>query len=189
MRRLVSFMHISLDGFATEAKGSMDWITVDNEMFDYSGMQTDRSDTALYGHGTYDIMQAYWPTAADKPDASKHDIEHSRWYKDVEKIVISKSLKGKTLSNARIVCDDVANEILKLKKASGKDIVMFGSPTLTLSLLQENLIDDYWLFLNPILLGQGKNIFNGLRKILKLKLVESKAFASGVVCLHYAVSS
>jgi len=186
MRKLVSFMHISLDGFTTNSKGQMDWIRTDVEMFDIAGQQTLRSDTALYGRGTYEIMEAYWPTAADQPNATKHDIEHSAWYKSVQKIVVSKTLKGFEVKNAEIISENLPDEISKLKKEKGKEIVMFGSPTLTRSLMDENLIDEYWLFINPILLGQGNPLFKNLSHEIKLRLLMSKTFASGVVCLHYS---
>jgi dihydrofolate reductase len=186
MRKLVSFMHISLDGFTTNAKEQMDWIVADEEMFDIAGQQTLKSDTALYGRGTYKIMEDYWPTAADQPNASIHDIEHSVWYKSVQKIVVSKTLKSSEIKNAKLFSVHLQDEIRKLKNEKGKEIVMFGSPTLTRSLMNENLIDEYWLFINPILLGQGNNLFKNLSHEIKLKLLMSKTFASGVICLHYS---
>ena len=186
MRKLVSFMHISLDGFTTNSKGQMDWILADQEMFDIAGEQTLKSDTALYGRGTYNIMEAYWPTAADQPNATKHDIEHSAWYSSVQKIVVSKTMKNSEIKNLRLFSENLQEEIRKLKNEKGKEIVMFGSPTLTRSLMDENLIDEYWLFINPILLGQGNSLFKNLSHEIKLKLLMSKTFASGVICLHYA---
>jgi len=188
MRKLVSFMHISLDGFTTNSKAQIDWIRTDQEMFDIAGQQTLKSDTALYGRGTYEIMQAYWPTAADQPNATKHDIEHSAWYKSVQKIIVSKTLKGSEVKDAEIISENLPDEIRKLKEEDGKEIIMFGSPTLTRSLMDENLIDDYWIFVNPILLGQGIPLFKDLTHEIKLKLVLSKTFTSGVVCLHYATN-
>lgn len=185
MRKLVLFMHVSLDGYTAGPNGEMDWIKVDDEMFEFANQQTNRSDTALYGRGTYKIMQDYWPTSADKPDASNHDIVHSKWYNEVEKIVVSSTLKGTRLSNARIISDNVAGEVQKLKNSEGRDIIMFGSPTLAKTMMQENLIDDYWLFVNPILLGKGALLFTTLKNHLNLKLVSHKALSSGVVCLHY----
>ena len=185
MRKLVSFMHVSLDGLIAGPKGEMDWITVDEEIFDYAGNRTNESDLALYGRVTYEMMESYWPTAADQPGASRHDIEHSTWYKKVAKVVLSRTLKGKSLPNTKIVSDNLATEIAQLKKTSGKEIVMFGSPGATQSLAQENLIDEYWLFVNPIILGQGAPFFKGIKQASKLKLKKSHAFSSGVVCLHY----
>jgi dihydrofolate reductase len=185
MRKLVLFMHTSLDGFTTDSKGKIDWIQIEDEMFDYAGQRTNEADTALYGRGTYQIMESYWPTAADKPGASKHDIEHSGWYNHVDKIVVSKTLKPADHPQIRIISENLVTEIRKLKQKTGKDIIMFGSPTLAQSLMQENLIDDYWLLMNPILLGQGNPLFRGLKNEIKLKLILSKTFVSGVVCLHF----
>jgi dihydrofolate reductase len=186
MRKLVSFMHISLDGFTTNSKGQMNWILADEEMFEIAGQQTLKSDTAVYGRGTYKIMEDYWPTAADQPNASKHDIEHSAWYKRVHKIVVSKTLKSPEVKNAKLFGENLPDEIKKLKNEKGKEIVLFGSPTLTRSLMNENLIDEYWLFINPILLGQGNSLFKDISHEIKLKLVASKTLASGVICLHYS---
>jgi len=187
MRKLVLFMHTSLDGFTTDSKGKMDWINVDEEMFDYAGLRTRESDTALYGRGTYQIMESYWPTAGDNPNATKHDLEHSAWYNHVQKIVVSKTLKDSDLKNAKVINENLAVEIRKLKEGTGKEIIMFGSPTLAHTLTEENLIDDYWLFVNPILLGEGLPLFNSLKHTINLKLLANETFTSGVVCLHYEV--
>ena len=93
MRKIISFMHISLDGFVAGPNGEMDWIKVDQEIFDYVGKRISEGDTALYGRVTYQMMESYWPTAGDKPTATKHDIEHSKWYKKVHKVVLSKTMK------------------------------------------------------------------------------------------------
>ena len=129
MRKLVSFMHVSLDGFVAGPNGEMDWILVNEEIFDYAGYRTNEADTALYGRVTYDMMEAYWPTAADKPNASKHDIEHSAWYKKVEKIVLSRSMKNQKLPGTKILSENITKEINQLKQAPGTEIIMFGSPS------------------------------------------------------------
>lgn len=178
-------MHASLDGFVAGPKGEMDWITVDEEMFEYAGKRTNEADTALYGRVTYQMMEGYWPTAADQPAATKHDIEHSRWYNKVTKIVVSRTMQGKNSADTKILSNNLSSEIMQIKKAAGKDILMFGSPTVAHSLTQENLIDDYWLFINPILLGQGIPLFQGIKENVRLKLLASHVFSSGVVCLHY----
>ena len=185
MRKLVSFMHVSLDGFVTGPNGEMDWILVDEEIFDYAGYRTNEADTALYGRVTYDMMEGYWPTAADQPNASKHDIEHSKWYEKVEKVVLSRSMKGKTLPKTKIVSNHISEEINQLKKIPGEEIIIFGSPSASHALMQENLIDEFWVFVNPILLGQGIPLFKDIKQRVKLKLIKSHAFSCGVVCLHY----
>src|SRR6478736_2054994 len=103
MRKIISFMHISLDGFVAGPNGEMNWIKVDQEIFDHVAKRIDASDTALYGRKTYEMMEGYWPTAGDKPKASKHDIEHSQWYKKAHKVVLSKTMKGQSLNNTTII--------------------------------------------------------------------------------------
>lgn len=178
-------MHVSLDGFVAGPNGEMDWIKVDDEIFDYAGARTHEADTALYARKTWELMEGYWPTAADQPNATKHDIEHSNWYKKVNKIVISKTMQGTSLPNATIISDNIPAEITKLKQGAGKEIVIFGSPSLGHQLTAANLIDDYWFFVNPVLLGEGIPLFKDIKNRANLKLVASTAFSSGVVCLHY----
>ena len=131
MRKLISFMHISLDGFVAGPNGEMDWIKVDQEIFDHVGKRISKGDTSMYGRVTYDMMEAYWPTAADKPNASKHDVEHSKWYSKVHKLVLSKTLKEAGLKNTEIISDNLSERINKIKQTPGEDILLFGSPTAT----------------------------------------------------------
>jgi dihydrofolate reductase len=186
MRKLTLFMHLSLDGFAAGPNGEMDWIRVDDELFDYAGNQTGRSDLALYGRSTYDMMDAYWPTAGDSPDASKHDKEHSEWYNRVEKVVVSKTMQANGKPKLTVISDNVAERINALKQLDGAEITMFGSPGLAKTLLHHNLIDDYWLFINPVLLGDGIPLFGDIDKHVKLNVLESRSLNCGVVCLHYS---
>ena len=186
MRKIVLFMHVTLDGFAAGPNGEMNWINIDDEIFDYAGHRTDEADTGLYGRVTYEMMDAYWPTAADNPDASKHDIEHSNWYNKVEKVVISTTMQEQGKGKIKIISDSIHERVTELKQQEGKEIVMFGSPGTAHTLMEYNLIDEYWLFVNPVLLGQGISLFKDLKEKIDLKLLESKTFASGVVCLHYA---
>jgi dihydrofolate reductase len=187
MRKLVSFMHISLDGFVGGPKGEMDWIYIGEDLFDYAGQMTNASDLALYGRKTFEMMEAYWPTAADGPNPSRHAVEHSAWYNKVPKIVISNTLAGKSLKNVTVLNKNFAQEINALKKENGQNIVIFGSPGATHTLMQDNLVDDYWLFVNPVILGKGIQYFDNFKNRVKLKLVESHPFKSGVIGLHYEV--
>src|SRR4029079_16659218 len=129
MRKIISFMHISLDGFVAGPNGEMDWIKVDEEIFDHAGKRISEVDTALYGRVTYQMMEDYWPTAGDNPAASKHDIEHSKWYKNVHKVVLSRSLKDDALTNTKIISDHLTDNINEVKQDPGNDILLFGSPT------------------------------------------------------------
>ena len=185
MRKIVSFVHLSLDGFVAASNGGLDWIIVNEEIFEYVEQRIKETDTALYGRVTYQMMENYWPTAADQPTASKHDIEHSRWYKKANKIVLSRTIKEGNPANTKIISCNLTDEITKLKQGTGSDILMFGSPTATHALMAENFIDEYWLFINPILLGQGVPLFQGIKDRTTLKLVSNKIFSSGVVCLQY----
>jgi dihydrofolate reductase len=187
MRKIFSFMHISLDGFVAGPNGEMNWIKVDEEIFDHVGKRVSESDTALYGRVTYDMMEGYWPTAGDKPNASKHDIEHSKWYMNAHKIVISKTLKGADLPNTTIISDNLADNLDKIKQQPGGDILIFGSPTATHPLIQQGLIDGYWLFVNPVILGEGIPLFTGIKDKIKLKLLATQQFTSGVTALSYIV--
>jgi dihydrofolate reductase len=188
MRKIISFMHVSLDGFVAGPNGEMNWIKVDEEIFDHVGRRISEGDTALYGRVTYQMMEDYWPTAADKPNASKHDIEHSAWYKDVHKLVLSKTMKGAKLTNTTIISDNLSDRINEIKQQGDKEILLFGSPTATHALIQQNLIDGYWLFVNPIILGQGIPLFTNIQDKIKLELLGTKPFTSGVTELNYIVN-
>jgi dihydrofolate reductase len=187
MRKIISFMHVSLDGFVAGPNGEMNWIKVDEEIFDHVGKRISEGDTALYGRKTFEMMESYWPTAADQPNASKHDIEHSKWYKNVHKVVLSKSMKGKNLNNTTVISDNLSTEINKIKQKQGGEILLFGSPTATHVLMEQNLIDGYWLFMNPILLGKGVPLFKGIQQQTKLDLLNVHQFNCGVTALSYKV--
>ena len=187
MRKIISFMHISLDGFVAGPNGEMNWIKVDEEIFDHVGKRISKSDTALYGRVTYEMMENYWPTAGKKPEATKHDIEHSQWYSKAQKVVLSKTMKDTGLTNTKIISDNLSDRINEIKQQGDKEILLFGSPTATHSLIQLNLIDGYWLFVNPIILGRGIPLFAGIKDKIKLKLLTTRQFTSGVTELNYTV--
>ena len=180
-------MHLSLDGFVAGPNGEMDWIKVDEEIFNFVGKRISKGDTALYGRVTYQMMENYWPTAADKPNATNHDREHSRWYKQVHKVVLSQTMKDAGSPNTTIIRDNLVNEINKIKQQAGNDILLFGSPTATHSLMQLNLIAGYWLFVNPIILGRGIPLFVDIKDKIKLKLITTQQFTCGVTELNYIV--
>jgi dihydrofolate reductase len=187
MRRIISFMHVSLDGFVAGPNGEMNWIKVDEELFDYGHNRISGTDTALYGRKTYEMMEGYWPDAGSKPNASKHDINHSTWYSKINKLVLSRTMKGADLSNTTIISDDLKNRINEIKAQPGKEILLFGSPTATHALMELDLIDGYWLFVNPILLGKGIPLFANIQDKTKLSLVTTRPFTSGVTELSYVV--
>lgn len=183
-------MHISLDGFVAGSNGEMDWIKVDEEIFDFVGKRISESDTALYGRVTYEMMEGYWPKAGTQPSASKHDVEHSKWYSKSHKIVLSKTMKDTASTKTTIISDNLTERINEIKQSSnnrGKEILLFGSPRATHSLMQLNLIDGFWLFVNPIILGQGIPLFVNIKDKIKLKLVTTRQFSCGVTELNYTM--
>lgn len=185
---------MSLDGFVAGLNGEMNWIKVDEEIFDHVGKRISQGDIALYGRITFQMMENYWPTAANKPTASKHDIEHSKWYSTVRKVVLSRTMKVADWPNTIIISENLSESIKEIKQShpvssgSGtEEILLFGSPTATHSLIQQNLIDGYWLFVNPIILGQGIPLFEGVNDQIKLKLMTTRQFNCGVTELSYLV--
>jgi dihydrofolate reductase len=175
---------MTLDGFVAGPNGELDMFNVDQEFFDFSDKLSSEADTALYGRGTYQLMDSYWPTAADQPNASEHDKKHAAWYKRVEKIVLTNTLKDAPV-NTRFIGGDIAPQIHKLKQEKERAIQIFGSPGAVRSLMQAGLIDEYWLFVAPIILGKGMQFFSGFDDSVRLKLVSHSASASGMLALHY----
>ena len=188
MRKIISFMHISLDGFVAGPNGEMNWIKVDEEIFDHVGKRISQTDSALYGRVTYEMMENYWPNAGEEPNASKHDKQHSAWYNKAHKVVLSKTMKDAVLKNTTIISDNLSDRINEIRKSHDDgEILLFGSPTATHSLIQQNLIDGYWLFVNPIILGRGIPLFTDVKEKIKLKLLTTRQFTSGVTELSYLV--
>lgn len=188
MRKIISFMHISLDGFVAGPNGEMNWIKVDEEIFDYVGKRIGEGDKAMYGRVTFDMMENYWPTAGNKPNANAHDIQHSKWYAGVHKIVLSNTMKAGASTNATIINGDIKEQINKIKSEGTTDILLFGSPTATHALMQQDLIDGYWLFVNPVILGKGISLFEGITGKVDLTLLGTRRFNLGVTELNYIVN-
>ena len=185
MRKLIISLHSSLDGYAAGPNGEMDWIKFDDDLFDFVGTFTDKADTALYGRVTFDMMDAYWPTAGSQPNASKHAKHHSAWYNKVTKVVVSKSLQQDPSKKLQVIGADLKANIEKLKSEPGSDILVFGSPSIVRQLEEHNLIDEYWLFMNPIILGSGISIFAKDIQKLELEPGETKGFSCGVTAMNF----
>lgn len=185
MSKVTLFVHTTLDGFAAGPNGEMDCFSVSEELFDYVKERIDAVNTALYGRVTFEMMQSYWPTAADQPDATRHDIEHAAWYKAVRKVVVSNTLRADTTDGLTVIGADLAAEVAQLRQETTGEIVMFGSPTAAHALMAQDLVDGYLLFVNPVLLGAGTPLFKRPHSLEKLRLVGSHVFDVGVVCLEY----
>jgi len=183
-RSLLAFMHVSLDGFVANRRGEMDWITIDNEIFKDAIALADIADTALFGRVTYQMMESYWPTVLSNDSSTKLELQHAQWMQNTSKIVVSSTLDKVDWNNTRLIKGNIAREILELKHGPGKNIMIFGSPRLTHSLMQWDLIDEYRININPVILGGGIPLFSAPARI-NLKLMATKNFKSGVVGLHY----
>jgi dihydrofolate reductase len=185
MSNVVAFMHVSLDGFTAGPNGELDWLSYDDELEKYAEGVVGTVGTALYGRVTYQMMEGYWPTMLTDPTATKHDLDHANWVQNIPKIVFSRTLETAEWNNTRLIGDNMADEIARLKEQPGKDLVIFGSPGLTRALMQLNLIDEYRLTVNPVILGRGVPMFGNVERPVRLKLLESKLLESGVAALHY----
>jgi len=184
LRNLVAFMHVSLDGFVANTRGEMDWITIDDEVFKDAIMLADNADIALFGRVTYQMMESYWPTVLSNNSSTELELKHAKWMENISKIVFSETLENVKWNNTRLIKNHIPQEIIKLKQHPGKNIMIFGSPRLTHSFIQWDLIDEYRININPVILGGGMPLFN-IHNRIDLKLVATKMFRSGVAGLHY----
>jgi len=186
MRNLVAFMHMSLDGFAAGPNGELDWVAYDEELEKYAAGIVASVGAALYGRVTYQMME-YWRTVPDNPAATEHERNHAAWIEAIPKVVVSTTLSSVDWNNTTIIADKLVEEISQRKRQPGKDIVIFGSPSLTQALAQFGLIDEYQLTVSPVLLGNGTQFFAPLTAKQALQLLSNKVFASGALGLHYKV--
>ena len=185
MRKLVLFAHISLDGFAGDVNGGLDFLKYNEELQQFADELVKTVGAPVYGKNTYHLMQGYWPTVLDNPNAGEHALQHAKWVQEIPKIVFSTTLPSADWNNTTLIKDNVVDEVNKLKQEPGKDLVIFGSPGLAKSLMNLGLIDAYKLTLHPVLLGKGISLFDSNTQMSNLKLLESKTLGSGVVTLHY----
>ncbi len=185
MGKIIYAMSVSLDGFVSSANGDLSWANPDAELHRYFNEQEQSLDTFIYGRRMYDDMTAYWPTADQNPSAPQPEIEYTRIWKAKPKIVFSHTLTEAGW-NARLVKGDVAEQMRQLKARPGVSMSVSG-PNLAGQFLQLGLIDECRLYVYPVILGGGKAMFPNLDKPVKLKLVETRLFESGVMLLRYAV--
>lgn len=182
-------MHISLDGYVAGSSGELNWVQFNDEIFDHVTQRIKKTNSALYGRVTYEMMQDYWPNVLNKPDATQMERKHAKWYINADKFVISKSLQNAKFENTKIISNNFLDNILALKNTTPDEILLFGSPSATQLLLKENLIDEFWLFLNPVVLGSGIQLFKNqdFRSVLELGQ-PPKSFNNGVVELRYKLN-
>jgi dihydrofolate reductase len=181
VRKLFSFMVVTLDGYTEGPNGEFDWPNVDDEFNEFAISQLNDIDTLLFGRVTYEGMASYWPT----PAAIEGDPAVAGRMNSVPKVVFSTTLDKADWENTTLVKGDVADEISKLKQQPGKNLAVFGSSDFTVSLLEQGLVDELRVMVHPILLGAGKSLFAGLDNRVPLKLQMSTTFSSGNVLLSY----
>ena len=182
MGKLIYSIGMSLDGFIAGPKGEIDWSAPDEELHRFHNRQTQEIGAHFLGRRLYEVM-LYWETAEANPSATDYTLEFARIWKALPKIVVSTTLE-KVEGNARLIRGDVAEEVAELKRQPGKDIAV-GGAGLAATFTKLGLIDEYLLFLNPVVLGGGTPYFPALEERIDLELVETRTFGSRVVYLRY----
>ena len=182
MRKLVVFNMVSLDGFFVDGQGDMSWAHKnDAEWNAFVNENASGNGVLVFGRITYELMASYWPT----PMALKNSPVVAKGMNDMPKIVFSRTLDNASWSNTKLVKGDLAAEMRKMKKQPGPDMVILGSGSIVSQLAQQNLIDEYQIALSPIVLGNGRTMFEGLKEKLNLKLTKSRTFGNGTVLACY----
>jgi dihydrofolate reductase len=182
MRKLIYSMGVSLDGFIADRDGHIDWSAPDEELHRFHNQHAREVGVELYGRRLYETM-TYWETAEEKPSVPEHELEFARIWKDTPKIVFSKTLE-KVEGNARLVRDNAAEEVARLKEQPGKPLAV-GGAGLASTFIKLDLVDEYRLFVSPVVLGGGTPYFPPLDERISLELVETRTFGSRVVYVRY----
>lgn len=182
-------MMVSLDGYIEGPNKELDWHHVDDEWNQY-GMELLHSiDTILFGRTCYQLFESFWPKAEIDPKTTKDNIVIAHAINTMQKIVFSKTLnavqEADHWKNIQLKNEVVPEEIIQLKKAPGKDMVIFGGAGIAQSFMKHNLIDEYRIFVNPLALGNGKPLFAKAAERMNLKFLKTKPFRSGLVGLYY----
>lgn len=188
MRKVVLFAHISLDGFAGDVNGGLGFLSYNEELEQYAEELVKTVGAPLYGKTTYQLMEGYWPSELNNPDAGKFSSQHAQWIHHIPKVVFSTTLDAVTWNNTTLVKDNIVDEVNKLKQQSGEDLVIFGSPGLAKSFMKLGLIDEFKLTMHPVILGKGISLFDGGIPTNSLKLLETSTLKSGVITLHYSLN-
>ncbi len=180
MRKMLSFMMTSADGYHADPGEALDWHNVDHEFSQFALAQLREAGTLVFGRVTYELMAAFWPTSAGE----ESDPDVAKAMNTIPKIVISRTLPQATWAGSQIISSHAEEELAKLKQQPGTDIVIPGSSTLTAGLLYTGLLDELRILVNPLILGQGRSLFAGAGKT-SLKLLKTQQFTSGNVLLYY----
>ena len=182
MRKVTMFNLVTLDGYFAGPGGDISWFAVDEEFQPIAETNSTKGNTLLFGRVTYEHMAAFWPT----DEALRTQPVVARGMNESPKIVFSRTLAKADWANTRLVKDDLVGEVRRLKQGSGKDLTIIGSGSLVPPLAAAGLIDEYQFMLNPVAIGQGRSLFEGLQGPLRLKLIGSRSFRNGNLLLTYA---
>jgi len=183
MRKLILMMSVSVDGFIEGPDRELDWHMVDDELHRHFNQQLSAMGAFLSGRVTYELMARFWPTADSDPSSTGPMVEFASIWRDTPKLVFSKTLERADW-NTTVVRDVVPEEIQALKAQPGGDLAL-GGADLAAAFMRADLIDEYRLYVHPILIGQGKPLFQPSDAQLELRLAETRTFGNGVVLLRY----
>jgi dihydrofolate reductase len=181
MKKIILFNMMTLDGFFEGPDREIDWHNVDEEFNDFAVRQLDEASVLIFGRITYELMAGYWPTS----DAIQNDPLVAGKMNSLPKVVFSNLLVSTDWNNTILRKGNVRDAIKEFKEVYDKDIFIFGSGNLAMSLARLNLIDEYRIMVNPVLLGEGNPLFRTLQDRIKLKLINTRVFRSGNVLLCY----
>jgi dihydrofolate reductase len=189
MRKVILFMHVSLDGFVCGPNDEMDWTTMnDDKIGEFLIPDLQRTvDTMLVGRVLYQGFEQFWPTVPENPKSRPELVEFAHWMADTPKVIFSNTLKEVKWKNSSLAKADPATTVHQMKKEPGGDMVIFGGASLAAHFAKNNLIDEYRIKLEPVVLGKGKSLYKDITDRVKLKLIKSKSFDSGVTGLYYEV--
>lgn len=182
MRRLAAFELVSLDGYFADVNGDMSWAhKQDPEWNAFVGGNASGGGALLFGRVTHQMMASFWPT----PAAMERAPVVAEGMNSMPKVVFSRTLDRAAWQNTKLVKGDLAAEVRKLKNEPGPDMAILGSGSIVSQLAQAGLIDELQIAVNPIVLGKGKTLFEGVKEKLALKLIKTRAFGNGNVVLYY----
>lgn len=183
MRKIIYSMSVSADGFIEAEDGDFSWLYPDEELHRHFNEQEAKTDICLYGRRMYEEMASFWPTAAMNPSATDVIKEYAAIWNSKPKVVFSKTLK-EVGWNSRLYKGDIGEEVKRLKEEAD-GIMSVSGASLANAVMNLNLIDEYSLYIHPVIIGAGKPMFGRLKEKIKLQLIETRRFSSGVVLLSY----
>jgi dihydrofolate reductase len=184
MQKLIVFNNLTLDGYFAGANGDFSWARSGNKDAEFDafvGENASGEGQLLLGRITYQLMASYWPT----PNAIKNDPIVAEGMNRMAKVVFSRTLDQASWNHTKLVKSDIASEIRRMKGDPGEGMVILGSGSIVTQLAPEGLIDEYHLVVNPVVLGKGRTMFDGIKEKLNLKLTKTRTFSSGKVFLCY----